>query len=65
MIYMRVESMETSSCLSTLLQVDCNDETGESRGCGYVTMGSLNSAKKALSALDRSVSETDPLLVVD
>ncbi|KAK4268939.1 hypothetical protein QN277_022163 [Acacia crassicarpa] len=35
-------------------EVDRNDETGESRGCAYVTMGSLNSARKAVAALDRS-----------
>lgn len=35
-------------------EVDRNDETGESRGCGYVTMGSVNSAKKAVAALDGS-----------
>ncbi|KAF7843821.1 28 kDa ribonucleoprotein, chloroplastic [Senna tora] len=29
-------------------------ETGESRGCGYITMGSINSAKNAIAALDGS-----------
>ncbi|KAI9076812.1 hypothetical protein K1719_028727 [Acacia pycnantha] len=35
-------------------EVDRNDETRESRGCAYVKMGSINSAKKAVAALDRS-----------
>ncbi|XP_028752318.1 30S ribosomal protein 2, chloroplastic [Neltuma alba] len=35
-------------------EVDRNDGTGESRGCGYVTMGSVNSARKAVAALDAS-----------
>ncbi|KAK7275444.1 hypothetical protein RIF29_16561 [Crotalaria pallida] len=31
-----------------------NAETGESRGCGYVTMASINSARNAILALDGS-----------
>jgi len=30
--------------------------TGESRGCGYVTMSSINAAKVAIAGLDASVS---------
>lgn len=36
------------------VQVCRNAETGESRGCGYVTMASINSARNAVAALDRS-----------
>ncbi|CAL0311285.1 unnamed protein product [Lupinus luteus] len=34
------------------LQVSRNAETGESKGCAYVTLDSINSAKNAVSALD-------------
>ncbi|CAN6480508.1 unnamed protein product [Victoria cruziana] len=40
------------SVLST--EVSRNAETGKSRGSGYVTMGSKDEAKAALSALDRT-----------
>ncbi|KAJ4728019.1 RNA-binding protein CP31B, chloroplastic [Melia azedarach] len=36
------------------VEVSKNPETGISRGCGYVTMGSINSAKNAIAALDGS-----------
>ncbi|KAJ1390632.1 RNA-binding domain superfamily [Sesbania bispinosa] len=36
------------------LEVCRNAETGESMGCGYVTMGSINSARNAIAALDGS-----------
>lgn len=38
-----------------ILQVSRNPQTGESRGSGYVTMGSLNSAKNAIASLDGKV----------
>ncbi|XP_061336464.1 31 kDa ribonucleoprotein, chloroplastic-like [Gastrolobium bilobum] len=40
----------------TILSVEIcrNAETGESRGCGYVKMGSINSARNAAAALDGS-----------
>ncbi|KVH90369.1 Nucleotide-binding, alpha-beta plait [Cynara cardunculus var. scolymus] len=38
------------------VEVPRNVETGISRGCGYVTMSSLNEAKAAIAALDGSVS---------
>jgi RNA recognition motif-containing protein len=38
------------------LQISRNAKTGESRGCGYVTMSSVNAAKVAIGALDGSVS---------
>ncbi|ESQ36731.1 hypothetical protein EUTSA_v10008355mg [Eutrema salsugineum] len=34
------------------VEVSRNPETGESRGSGYVTMGSINSAKIAIASLD-------------
>ena len=44
-------------CFSiTWTQVSRNPETGISKGCGYVTMGSINSAKVSITALDGSVS---------
>lgn len=42
--------------LRNLTQVSRNPETGISKGCGYVTMGSINSAKVSIAALDGSVS---------
>ncbi|KAF2315159.1 hypothetical protein GH714_038293 [Hevea brasiliensis] len=36
------------------VEVSRNPETGLSRGCGYITMGSINSAKNAIAALDGS-----------
>ncbi|KAK9079412.1 hypothetical protein SSX86_001083 [Deinandra increscens subsp. villosa] len=36
------------------VEVSRNAETGMSRGCGYVTMSSLNEAKAAIAALDGS-----------
>ncbi|KDP28411.1 hypothetical protein JCGZ_14182 [Jatropha curcas] len=36
------------------VEVSRNPETGVSRGCGYLTLDSINSAKKAIAALDRS-----------
>lgn len=36
------------------VEVSRNPETGISRGCGYLTMGSINSAKNAIIALDGS-----------
>ncbi|EEF47060.1 31 kDa ribonucleoprotein, chloroplastic [Ricinus communis] len=36
------------------VEVSRNPETGISRGCGFVTMGSINSAKNAIAALDGS-----------
>lgn len=36
-------------------QISRNSETGESRGCGYVTLGSVAAAKAAIIALDESV----------
>ncbi|KAG5087343.1 hypothetical protein JHK82_054740 [Glycine max] len=44
-------------CLSlviSLFQVCRSAETGESRGSAYVTMASINSARKAIAALDAS-----------
>lgn len=38
------------------LQISRNTETGVSKGCGYVTMGTVNAAKVAIAALDGSVS---------
>ena len=38
------------------LQISRNAVTGESRGCGYVTMSSINAAKVAIAGLDASVS---------
>jgi len=38
-----------------MLQVSRNPQTGESRGSGYVTMGSINSAKIAIASLDGTV----------
>lgn len=38
------------------LQISRNAETGVSRGCGFVTMSSVNEAKLAIAALDGSVS---------
>ncbi|KAI5598934.1 hypothetical protein BDE02_02G164800 [Populus trichocarpa] len=35
--------------------VSRNPETGVSRGCGYITMSSIESARNAVSALDGSV----------
>ncbi|XP_022959557.1 28 kDa ribonucleoprotein, chloroplastic [Cucurbita moschata] len=35
-------------------EVSRNPETGISKGCGYVTMGSINSAKVSITALDCS-----------
>ncbi|KAA0039803.1 28 kDa ribonucleoprotein [Cucumis melo var. makuwa] len=35
-------------------EVSRNPETGISKGCGYVTMGSINSAKVSIAALDGS-----------
>lgn len=35
-------------------EVSRNPETGISKGCGYVTMGSINSAKVSITALDGS-----------
>lgn len=46
-------------CLIPVLQVCRNAETCESKGCAYVTMGSINSARKAIVALDRLVSECE------
>ncbi|KFK42499.1 hypothetical protein AALP_AA1G001400 [Arabis alpina] len=34
------------------VEVSRNPQTGESRGSGYVTMGSINSAKNAITSLD-------------
>ncbi|KAJ0245304.1 Uncharacterized protein HA466_0187560 [Hirschfeldia incana] len=34
------------------VEVSRNPQTGESRGSGYVTMGSINSAKNAIASLD-------------
>ncbi|OIV95181.1 hypothetical protein TanjilG_21571 [Lupinus angustifolius] len=34
------------------VEVSRNAETGESKGCAYVTLGSINSARNAVSALD-------------
>lgn len=42
-------------CLRMILQVSRNPQTGESRGSGYVTMGSINSAKIAIASLDGTV----------
>lgn len=36
------------------VEVSRNPETGVSRGCGYITMGSVESARNAVSALDGS-----------
>eukprot|EP00262_Sarcandra_glabra_P009315 TRINITY_DN2346_c0_g1_i3.p1 TRINITY_DN2346_c0_g1~~TRINITY_DN2346_c0_g1_i3.p1 ORF type:complete len:268 (-),score=42.44 TRINITY_DN2346_c0_g1_i3:516-1319(-) len=36
------------------VEVSRNSETGISRGCGYVTMGSIPEAKAAVAALDKS-----------
>ncbi|XP_050237944.1 31 kDa ribonucleoprotein, chloroplastic [Mercurialis annua] len=36
------------------VEVSKNPETGISRGCGFVTMGSMTSAKNAIAALDGS-----------
>lgn len=41
--------------LEMILQVSRNPQTGESRGSGYVTMGSINSAKIAIASLDAKV----------
>jgi polyadenylate-binding protein len=38
------------------VEISRSPETGLSRGCGYVTMGSIESAKAAISALDGIVS---------
>lgn len=38
------------------IKVSRNPETGVSKGCGYVTMSSLQEAKAAIAALDGSVS---------
>lgn len=48
-----------------ILQVSRNPQTGESRGSGYVTMGSINSAKTAIASLDGTVraQETKTLLL--
>lgn len=35
-----------------MMQVSRNPQTGESRGSGFVTMGSINSAKNAIASLD-------------
>ncbi|TKY64156.1 28 kDa ribonucleoprotein [Spatholobus suberectus] len=52
----------------TILSVEVcrNAETDESKGCGYVTMGSIYSARNAVAALDGSVSSVklSPLLVL-
>ncbi|KAG6784925.1 hypothetical protein POTOM_010639 [Populus tomentosa] len=37
------------------VEVSRNPETGVSRGCGYITMSSIESARNAVSALDGSV----------
>lgn len=53
-------------CLSlviSLFQVCRSAETGESRGSAYVTMASINSARKAIAALDASVSHSHSLLL--
>lgn len=36
------------------VEISRNAKTGESRGCGYVTMSSVNAAKVAIGALDGS-----------
>ncbi|XP_065860039.1 28 kDa ribonucleoprotein, chloroplastic [Euphorbia lathyris] len=50
------ELVEMFKPFGTVLSVEVsrNPETGVSRGCGYVTMGSINFAKNAISALDGS-----------
>jgi len=52
-----------------LLQVCRNDETNESKGCGYVTLGSVYSARNAVATLDGSVSTVKlslpPLVVLE
>jgi len=45
-----------SESLESLLQVCRDDETNESKGCGYVTLGSIYSARNAVAILDGSVS---------
>ncbi|KAK3194519.1 hypothetical protein Dsin_025829 [Dipteronia sinensis] len=50
------ELLETFKPFGTVISVEVsrNSETGISRGSGYVTMGSINSAKNAIAALDGS-----------
>jgi polyadenylate-binding protein len=40
-------------------QVSRDDETGISRGCGFVTMRSFTEARRAINALDGFVSHTN------
>ncbi|KAL9435346.1 hypothetical protein AB3S75_021594 [Citrus x aurantiifolia] len=50
------ELLEMFKPFGTVLSVEVsrNPETGISRGCGYLTIGSINSAKNAIIALDGS-----------
>jgi len=45
--------------VTALLQVSRSEETGKSRGSAYVTMASIDSARKAIAALDASVRECE------
>ncbi|KAL9360158.1 hypothetical protein Peur_048281 [Populus x canadensis] len=46
------------------VEVSRNPETGVSRGCGYITMSSIESARNAVSALDGSFGVVDSARVL-
>ncbi|XP_011621272.1 28 kDa ribonucleoprotein, chloroplastic isoform X1 [Amborella trichopoda] len=47
------------------VEVSRNKETGESRGCGYVTMNSLAEAKSTIASLDGSVCSASQNICFD